>query len=69
MPLKKFNQLEGNAIFGNDISSSCLCVSVLAKVYAGQHAWIALLIVAVVLFFFGKISGEVVGVLPLNDGA
>lgn len=37
--------------------------------YAGQFAWISLLIVALVLFFFRKIYGEVVGALPLNGGA
>lgn len=66
---KKLNQLEATAICGNDISSSCLYVSALAIVYAGQYAWISLLIVAVVLFFFRRIYGEVVGALPLNGGA
>lgn len=66
---KKLNQLEATAICGNDISSSCLYVSALAIVYAGQYAWISLLMVAVVLFFFRKIYGEVVGALPLNGGA
>ncbi len=66
---KKLNQLEATAICGNDISSSCLYVSALAIVYAGQYAWISLLMVAGVLFFFRKIYGEVVGALPLNGGA
>ncbi|WP_417369153.1 APC family permease [Gelidibacter japonicus] len=66
---KKLNQLEATAICGNDISSSCLYVSALAIVYAGQYAWISLLMVATVLFFFRKIYGEVVGALPLNGGA
>lgn len=66
---KKLNQLEATAICGNDISSSCLYVSALAIVYAGQYAWISLLIVAIVLFFFRRIYGEVVGALPLNGGA
>ncbi|MCM4154652.1 APC family permease [Gramella sp. AN32] len=66
---KKLNQLEATAICGNDISSSCLYVSALAIVYAGQYAWISLLMVAVVLFLFRKIYGEVVGALPLNGGA
>ncbi len=66
---KKLNQLEATAISGNDISSSCLYVSALAIFYAGQYAWISLLIVAVVLFLFRKIYGEVVGALPLNGGA
>lgn len=66
---KKLNQLEATAICGNDISSSCLYVSALAIVYAGQYAWVSLLMVAVILFFFRRIYGEVVGALPLNGGA
>ncbi len=65
----KLNQLAATAISGNDISSSCLYVSALAIIYSGQYAWIALLIVGVVLFLFRKIYGEVVGALPLNGGA
>jgi len=65
----KLNQLQATAICGNDISSSCLYVSALTIMYAGQFAWISLLIVAVVLFFFRKIYGEVVGAIPLNGGA
>lgn len=53
----------------NGISSSCLYVSALAIVYAGQYAWISLLMVAGVLFLFRKSYGEVVGALPLNGGA
>jgi amino acid transporter len=66
---KKLNQLESTAICGNDISSSCLYVSALTIGYAGQYAWISLLVVGVVLFLFRKIYGEVVGALPLNGGA
>ncbi len=66
---KKLNELEATAICGNDISSSCLYVSALAIFYAGQYAWISLLMVAGVLFLFRKIYGEVVGALPLNGGA
>ncbi|GGW30723.1 APC family permease [Arenibacter certesii] len=66
---KKLNQLEATAICGNDISSSCLYVSALAIVYAGQYAWISLLIVAGVLYLFRGVYGEVVGALPLNGGA
>ncbi|WP_149274148.1 APC family permease [Pareuzebyella sediminis] len=66
---KKLSELEATAICGNDISSSCLYVSALAIVYAGQYAWISLLMVAAVLFLFRKIYGEVVGALPLNGGA
>ncbi|MBP2284693.1 amino acid transporter [Flavobacterium sp. CG_23.5] len=65
----KLNQLQATAICGNDISSSCLYVSALTIMYAGQYAWISLLIVAVVLFLFRKIYGEVVGAIPLNGGA
>jgi len=66
---KKLNELEATAICGNDISSSCLYVSALAISYAGQYAWVSLLIVGGVLFLFRKIYGEVVGALPLNGGA
>ena len=68
-PTKKLNELAATAICGNDISSSCLYVSALAIIYAGQYAWLALLIVAGVLFLFRSIYGEVVGALPLNGGA
>ena len=66
---KKLNELAATAICGNDITSSCLYVSSLSILYAGQYAWLALLIVAAVLFLFRKIYGEVVGALPLNGGA
>ncbi|MEN2402434.1 APC family permease [Flavobacterium sp. MC2016-06] len=66
---KKLNQLQATAICGNDISSSCLYVSALTIIYAGQYAWISLLIVAGILFLFRKIYGEVVGAIPLNGGA
>ena len=66
---KKLNQWEATAICGNDISSSCLYVAALAILYAGQYAWLSLLMVAGVLFLFRSIYGEVVGALPLNGGA
>ncbi|MEO6348262.1 MAG: APC family permease [Aquaticitalea sp.] len=66
---KKLNQLNATAICGNDISSSCLYVSALAIIYAGQYAWISLLMVAVILYLFRKVYGEVVGAIPLNGGA
>lgn len=66
---KKLRELAATAICGNDITSSCLYVSALSILYAGQYAWLALLIVAGVLFLFRKIYGEVVGALPLNGGA
>ncbi len=65
----KLGELASTAISGNDISSSVLYVSALAIFWAGQYAWVTLSIVAVVLFFFRKIYGEVVGALPLNGGA
>lgn len=61
--------MASTSISGNDISSSCLYVSALAVLHAGQYAWISLLIVGVVLFLFRKIYGEVVGALPMNGGA
>lgn len=67
--MKKLNELQSTAISGNDISSSCLYVSSITIMYAGQYAWISLLIVALILFLFRKIYGEVVGALPLNGGA
>ncbi len=67
--VKKLNELSATAISGNDISSSCLYVSALAIIYAGQYAWISLLMVGAVLFLFRKIYGEVVGALPMNGGA
>ncbi len=66
---KKLKQLAATAICGNDITSSCLYVSALSILYAGQYAWISLLIVSAVLFLFRKIYGEAVGALPLNGGA
>ena len=66
---KKLKELGATAICGNDITSSCLYVSAITIGYAGQFAWIALLIVAGVLYLFRKIYGEVVGALPLNGGA
>ena len=66
---KKLNEMEATAICGNDISSSCLYVSALAISYAGQYAWLALLLVGAVLYLFRRIYGEVVGALPLNGGA
>ncbi|MFZ0429760.1 MAG: APC family permease [Acidobacteriota bacterium] len=62
-------ELPATAICGNDITSSCLYVSALAIVQAGRWAWLALLIVAGVLYLYRKIYGEVVGALPLNGGA
>jgi len=65
----KLGQLASTAICGNDISSSVLYVSALAIAFAGQYAWVTLLIVSLVLFLFRRIYSEVVGALPLNGGA
>ncbi len=66
---KKLNELSSTAICGNDISSSVLYVSALSIYFAGQYAWITLLIVAFVLFLYRKIYSEVVGAIPMNGGA
>ena len=65
----KLGQMPATAICGNDITSSVLYVSALSIMAAGQYAWMALLIVAGVLYLFRKIYSEVVGALPLNGGA
>lgn len=67
--IKKLGELPSTAICGNDITSSCFYVSTLAVSYAGQYAFISLILVGIVLFFFRKIYGEAVGALPLNGGA
>ncbi len=66
---EKLSELPATAICGNDITSSCLYVSALSIVAAGKFAWLALLVVAAVLFLFRKVYAEVVGALPLNGGA
>jgi amino acid transporter len=63
------SQLPATAICGNDITSSCLYVSALAIIAAGKWAWLALLLVAGILYLFRAIYAEVVGALPLNGGA
>lgn len=65
----KLSEFPATAICGNDITSSVLYVSALSIIASGQYAWISLLIVAVVLYLFRRIYGEVVGALPLNGGA
>ncbi|MBK7296694.1 MAG: APC family permease [Flavobacteriales bacterium] len=65
----KLGQLPATAICGNDITSSCLYVGALTIGYAGPWAFVALALVAGVLYLFRKIYGEVVGALPLNGGA
>ncbi len=66
---KKLTELQATAICGNDITSSVLYVSALSIAASGKYAFIALLLVAGVLYLFRKIYGEVVGALPLNGGA
>ncbi len=66
---RKLNELAATAICWNDISSSVLYVSALSIYFAGQYAWITLLIVVWVLYLYRKIYGEVVGALPLNGWA
>lgn len=63
---QRLNAWEATAICGNDITSSCLYVSALSILYAGQWAWVSLLMVSVILYFYRSIYGEVVGALPLN---
>jgi len=65
----QLKQLSATAICGNDITSSCLYVAALSIVYAGKWAWVSLLMVSVVLYFYRSIYAEVVGALPLNGGA
>ncbi len=65
----KLGEWSATAICGNDITSSCLYVSALTIGYAGAWAFVALAMVAGVLFLFRRIYGEVVGALPLNGGA
>ncbi len=67
--IKKLSEFPATAICGNDITSSVLYVSSLSIIASGQYAWIALIVVAMVLYLFRKIYGEVVGALPLNGGA
>ncbi len=69
MKQRKLSELPATALCGNDITSSVLYVSALSIMAAGRYAWVALLIVAFVLYLFRKIYGEVVGALPLNGGA
>lgn len=65
----KLKQLPATAICGNDITSSCLYVSALCALQAGCYAPLSLLIVAIVLFLFRNVYGEVGTALPLNGGA
>jgi amino acid transporter len=62
-------QWRATAICGNDITSSVLYVSALCAAQAGALAPVVLLVVAMVLFLFRKIYGEVGSALPLNGGS
>lgn len=64
----KLGQWSATAICGNDITSSCLYVAALSSLAAGIYAPIALLLVAIVLYFFRNIYAEVGSALPLNGG-
>ena len=68
-PHEKLKVWPATAICGNDITSSCLYVSALAILFAGKLAWLALLIVAGVLYLFRGVYAEAVGALPMNGGA
>lgn len=68
-PVHKLGELPATAICGNDITSSCLYVSALTALYAGQYAPLALLLVAGLLYFYRSIYAEVGDALPLNGGA
>lgn len=68
-PHVKLGEWRSTAICGNDITSSCLYVSALCAIYAGQYAPISLAIVAAVLYVFRRIYAEVGSALPLNGGA
>jgi amino acid transporter len=68
-PHERLTVWPATAICGNDITSSCLYVSALAIVAAGRLAWLALLIVAGVLYLFRGVYAEAVGALPMNGGA
>ena len=61
---KKLSELAATAICGNDISSSVLYVSALAIAFAGQYAWITLLIVSLVLFFLEKFMAKLLALYP-----
>jgi amino acid transporter len=65
----KLGQFSSTAISGNDILSSALYVSGIAAIFAGVYAPLALLAVAIVLFFYRTVYREVVEALPINGGA
>ncbi|MHC4997047.1 MAG: APC family permease, partial [Planctomycetota bacterium] len=65
----KLGEFASTAICGNDITSSCLYVAALCAISAGPYAFLCLLAVAVMLYFFRSIYGEVGTALPLNGGA
>ncbi len=65
----KLGVWKSTAICGNDITSSCLYVAALCAIAAGPYAPLCLLAVALLLYLFRSIYGEVGTALPLNGGA
>ena len=65
----KLDQFRATAICGNDITSSCLYVAGLVTASAGIMAPLCLVLVAILLYLFRAIYGEVVTALPVNGGA
>jgi amino acid transporter len=68
-PAHRLGTWKATAICGNDITSSCLYVASLCAIYAGPYAPFSLALVALVLYLFRNIYGEVGSALPLNGGA
>ncbi|OQA16447.1 MAG: hypothetical protein BWY64_02559 [bacterium ADurb.Bin363] len=65
---KKLSEWFATAICGNDITSSCLYVSVICTRHGGCFSPFLLLMISVVLYFYKKIYSEVGDALPLNGG-
>nr|WP_320132529.1 amino acid permease [uncultured Holophaga sp.] len=65
---KHLGQWLATALCGNDITSSCLYVAALSSLAAGIYAPLALILVALILYLFRSIYGEVGAALPLNGG-
>eukprot|EP01028_Stygiella_incarcerata_P001055 TRINITY_DN11659_c0_g1_i1.p1 TRINITY_DN11659_c0_g1~~TRINITY_DN11659_c0_g1_i1.p1 ORF type:complete len:785 (-),score=157.20 TRINITY_DN11659_c0_g1_i1:138-2216(-) len=64
----KLGQLKSTAICGNDITASCLYTAGFCAAAAGVYAFVSLLMVALVLFLFRSVYGEVGSALPMNGG-
>jgi amino acid transporter len=65
---KLLGSLMATAICANDITSSCLYTAAFVAELAGVYAFISLLMVAVVLYLYRWVYGEVGCALPLNGG-